>query len=61
MARIGPIMRSIRRLLMGWAPKSLPIPRTRHWATPICHNSHNIQEFMHTIKSTTKARATKAQ
>jgi hypothetical protein len=39
-ARIGPKIRSPRLLLTGWAPKSLPTPRARHWATPTCHSSH---------------------
>jgi hypothetical protein len=30
MARIGPMMQSPRRLLMGPAPKSLLSPRARH-------------------------------
>jgi uncharacterized protein YigE (DUF2233 family) len=29
-------------------------PRVRHWATQICHNSHNTQAFLYTIKSISK-------
>jgi hypothetical protein len=48
MARIGPKMRSPRLLLTGWAPKSLPTPRTRHWATPTCHSSNKTLVSLHT-------------
>jgi hypothetical protein len=49
-ARIGPKMRSPRLLLMGRAPKSLPTPRARHWATPTCHSSHKTLASLHTIE-----------
>jgi hypothetical protein len=48
-ARIDPIMRSPRLMLMGRAPKSPPSPRAHHWATPTCHNSHNNRASLHTI------------
>jgi hypothetical protein len=54
-ARIGPIMQSPRQVLMGWAPKSPPSPRARHWAIQIWHNSRNTQTSLHIIKSTSKA------
>jgi hypothetical protein len=60
-ARIGPMMQRPQLLFTGRAPKSLPSPRAHHWATPICHSSHNTQTSLHTIKSTSKAWATKAQ
>jgi hypothetical protein len=40
-ARIGPMMRSPRLLLTGWAPKSPPSPQAHHWTTPTYHSSHN--------------------
>jgi hypothetical protein len=55
MARIGPMMRSRRRLLTGPALKSPPSPRAHHWATPICHNSRTTQTSLHKTKSTSKA------
>jgi hypothetical protein len=54
-ARIGPMMQSPWWLLTGPAPKSPLSPRAHHWATPICHSSHNTQASLHTIKSTSKA------
>jgi hypothetical protein len=60
-ARIGPMMRSPRPLLTGWAPKSLFNPQARHWGTPTCHSSRNTQACLHTFKYTSKAWATKAQ
>jgi hypothetical protein len=60
-ARIRPMMRSPRLLLTGQAPKSLPNPQTRHWATLICHSSRNTQTSLHTIKFTSKASVTKPQ
>jgi hypothetical protein len=60
-AHIGPMMWSLRRLLTGRTPKSLPSPRARHWATPTCHSSRNTQACMHTYKFISKAWATKAQ
>jgi hypothetical protein len=48
--RIGPKMRSPRLLLTGRAPKSLPIPRARHWATPTCHSNHKTLTSLHTIE-----------
>jgi hypothetical protein len=47
-ARIDPKMRSPRLLLTGRAPKSLPRPRARHWATPTCHSSHKTLAALHT-------------
>jgi hypothetical protein len=47
-ARIGPKMRSPRLLLTGWALKSLPTLRDRHWATPTCHSSHKTLTSLHT-------------
>jgi hypothetical protein len=58
---IDPMMLSPRLLLTGRTLKSLPNSQARHWATLICHNSHNTQSSLHTIKSTSKAWATKAQ
>jgi hypothetical protein len=54
-ARIGPTMRSPRRLLMGWAPISPSNPRAHHWATQTCHNIRSIQASLHIIKFTSKA------
>jgi hypothetical protein len=48
--RIGPKMRSPRLLLTGWAPKSPPTPRTRHWATRTCHSSHKTLASLHIIE-----------
>jgi hypothetical protein len=45
--RIGPKMRSHRLLLTGRAPKSLPTPRARHWATPTCHSSNKTLASLH--------------
>jgi hypothetical protein len=45
---ISPKMRSLRLLLTGRAPKSLPTPQARHWATLICHNSHKILATLYT-------------
>jgi hypothetical protein len=47
-ARIDPMMRSPRLLLMGQAPKSLPTPQARHWATPTCHSNHKTLASLHT-------------
>jgi hypothetical protein len=47
-ACIGSKMRSPRLLLTGRAPKSLPTPRDRHWATPTYHNSHKTLASLHT-------------
>jgi hypothetical protein len=60
-AHIGPKMWSPRLQLTGRAPKSPPSLRARHWATPNCHSSRNTQACLHTVKSTSKAWATKAQ
>jgi hypothetical protein len=49
-ACIGSKMRSPRLLLTGWAPKSLPTPRARHWATPTRHSSHKTLVSLHTIE-----------
>jgi hypothetical protein len=49
-ARIGPKIRSPRLLLTGRAPKYLPTPRTRHWATPTYHSSHKTLATLHTIE-----------
>jgi hypothetical protein len=49
-ACISPKMRSPRLLLTGRAPKSLPTPRARHWATPTCHSSHKTLASLHTIE-----------
>jgi hypothetical protein len=54
-ARIGPMMRSPRLLLTVRALKSLPSPWARHWATLICHNSHNTQTSLYAIQSISKA------
>jgi hypothetical protein len=53
-ARIIPMVRSPRLLLMGQAPMSPPSPWAYHWVTPIYHSSHNTQSSLHTIKSTSK-------
>jgi hypothetical protein len=55
------MMRSPQLLLTGRAPKFPPSSRAHHWATPTCHNSCSTQACPHTIKSTSKAWATKAQ
>jgi hypothetical protein len=60
-ARIDPMMQSPQLLLTGRAPKSPPSPRAHHWATPIYHSSRNTQSSLHTIRSTSKPWATKAQ
>jgi hypothetical protein len=49
-ARISPKMRSLRLLLTGRAPKSLPNHRAHHRATPTCHSSHKTLASLHTIK-----------
>jgi hypothetical protein len=49
-AHIGHKMRSPRLLLTGRAPKSLPTPQARHWATLTCHNSHKTLVSLHTIE-----------
>jgi hypothetical protein len=49
-ARIDPKMRSPRLLLMGRAPKSLPTPWARHWATLTCHSIHKTLASLHTIE-----------
>jgi hypothetical protein len=59
--RVSPMTQSPRLLLTGRAPKSPPNPRAHHWATSTYRNSHNTQAPLHTIKSTSKAWASKAQ
>jgi hypothetical protein len=54
-ARIDPKMRSPRLQLTGRAPKSLPRPQARHWATPTCHSSHKTLAALHTHNNTSKA------
>jgi hypothetical protein len=47
---IGPKMRNPQLLLTGRAPKSLPTPRARHWATPTWHSSHKTLISLHIIE-----------
>jgi hypothetical protein len=54
-ARIGPMMRSPRLLLMGRAPMSPPSPLALHWATPTYHSSHSTRTALHTINPQAKA------
>jgi hypothetical protein len=54
-ARISPKMCNPRLLLMGQAPKSLPTPRARRWATPNCHSSHNTLTSLHIIEINKKS------
>jgi hypothetical protein len=46
-ARMGPMMRSPRRLLTGPAPKSPPSSQVHHLATQTCHSSHSTQASLH--------------